>query len=193
MAVIAACQRSQARMPIPGLRRPAHRAYVAAGRMEVTFMSDMEISIPLRMPLTANLAIDEACVPLSGGGLALDLDQQSSFGGLKDGELYFQRCKWCRTPAFRRVFCRACASEDLELERSEGTGVVARSVVVRRDDVPYVISTVAMAEGFRLQGSVVGAGRDVARPGSRVCVEAVADSDPWTVTFKPYGGPAARW
>jgi uncharacterized OB-fold protein len=169
-----------------------HRAYVAAGRTEVTFVSDMQTSIPLRMPLAVDLVIGVACAIPPRGRLVSDFDRQSRFGGLKDGALYFQRCRWCRTPAFRRVFCPVCASEVLDLERSAGTGVVGRSLVVRRNGVPYNLSLVLMAEGFVLQGSVVGVECHAVRSGAWVSVNADADSPSWTVAFTLYGGPATR-
>ncbi len=180
-------------MPIPRLHCHAHRAHVAADRTEVTIVSDITTSIPIRTPLTVDLAVDAAGAIPPRGGSVPGFDHQSRFGGLKGGALYFQRCRWCRTPTFRRVFCPACASDDLELERSDGTGVVGRSLVVRRDDVPYNLSLVLMAEGFVLEGSVVGVACDAVRSGAWVRVDPDSDSHSWTVTFRPYGGPAARW
>ncbi|MGA5200455.1 Zn-ribbon domain-containing OB-fold protein [Streptomyces variegatus] len=155
-------------------------------------MSDTETSIPFRMPLAVDLAIGAACAIPPRGVLVSGFDRQSRFGGLKDGALYFQRCRWCRTPVFRRVFCPSCASENLDLERSAGTGVVRRSLVVRRNDVPYNLSLVLMAEGFVLQGSVVGVECHAVRSGAWVSVNGDAESPSWTVTFRPYGGPAAH-
>jgi hypothetical protein len=42
------------------------------------------------------------------------------------GELFFQRCLWCGTPAYRRSFCRACGSMVFQRQRSAGDGVVVR-------------------------------------------------------------------
>ncbi|WP_326575293.1 zinc ribbon domain-containing protein [Streptomyces sp. NBC_00481] len=62
------------------------------------------------------------------------------------GELLFQRCLWCGTPAYRRSFCRACGSVAFRRERSAGDGVVVR----RHGQVPHHTWFVAMNEGFNL-------------------------------------------
>ncbi|WP_398684211.1 zinc ribbon domain-containing protein [Streptomyces akebiae] len=103
-----------------------HRASVTADRTALTFMSDIVTSIPLPVPRHRDLAVEAACVSPSKGGPISDFDHAGRFGGLKDGALHFQRCRWCRTPVFRRVFCPACASDDLDLERS---GALASSAV----------------------------------------------------------------
>lgn len=76
-----------------------------------------------------------------------------------------------------------------------GTGVVGRSLVVRRDDVPHNFSLVVMAEGFVLRGIVVGVACHAVRPGAwvRVDVDGAAQSPPWAVMFRPWGGPDAIW
>ncbi|MFE7276781.1 Zn-ribbon domain-containing OB-fold protein [Streptomyces sp. NPDC057623] len=69
-----------------------------------------------------------------------------------DGALTFQRCRWCRTPNYRRSLCRACGSTDLACERSSGRGVV-----VRRDITLHNTCFVTMEEGFSLFCKVTGA------------------------------------
>ncbi|ULR55620.1 hypothetical protein [Streptomyces deccanensis] len=61
-------------------------------------------------------------------------------------ELFFQRCLWCATPAYRRSFCRACGSMTFRRERSAGDGIVVR----RHGQVPHHTWFVAMNEGFNL-------------------------------------------
>ncbi|MEU5347523.1 hypothetical protein AB0H18_43095 [Streptomyces sp. NPDC020766] len=61
-------------------------------------------------------------------------------------DLFFQRCLWCGTPAYRRSFCRACGSVSFTRERSEGSGVVVR----RNGQAPHHTCFVAMDEGFNL-------------------------------------------
>ncbi|MEI5525956.1 hypothetical protein WB401_25540 [Streptomyces brasiliscabiei] len=62
------------------------------------------------------------------------------------GDLFFQRCLWCGTPAYRRSFCRACGSVAFRRERSAGDGIVLR----RHGQVPHHTWFVAMNEGFNL-------------------------------------------
>ncbi|MDX3638135.1 zinc ribbon domain-containing protein [Streptomyces sp. MB09-02B] len=64
----------------------------------------------------------------------------------EDGELFFQRCLWCGTAAYRRSFCRACGSVTFRRERSAGDGIVVR----RHGQVPHHTWFVAMNEGFNL-------------------------------------------
>ncbi|MFE9646314.1 hypothetical protein ACFYO0_19850 [Streptomyces sp. NPDC006365] len=67
-------------------------------------------------------------------------------------ELFFQRCLWCGTPAYRRSFCRACGSMAFQRERSAGDGVVVR----RHGHVPHNTWFVAMNEGFNLLCQATG-------------------------------------
>jgi uncharacterized OB-fold protein len=80
------------------------------------------------------------------------------------GELFFQRCLWCGTPAYRRSFCRACGSMALRRERSAGDGVVVR----RHGHVPHNTWFVAMNEGFNLLCQTTGT--SPVAVGSRVSV-----------------------
>ena len=68
------------------------------------------------------------------------------------GELLFQRCLWCGTPAYRRSFCRACGSTSFKRERSAGAGAVVR----RNGSAPSHTWFVAMDEGFPLVCHVTG-------------------------------------
>ncbi|MDW8803344.1 zinc ribbon domain-containing protein [Streptomyces scabiei] len=64
----------------------------------------------------------------------------------ESGELFFQRCLWCGTAAYRRSFCRACGSVTFRRERSTGDGIVVR----RHGQVPHNTWFVVMNEGFNL-------------------------------------------
>lgn len=82
------------------------------------------------------------------------------------GELLFQRCLWCGTPAYRRSFCRACGSMAFTREHSTGAGVVVR----RNGPVPHNTWFVAMNEGFTLVCQVTGTAPVAVAVGSRVSV-----------------------
>lgn len=87
------------------------------------------------------------------------------------GELLFQRCLWCGTPAYRRSFCRACGSTAFERERSQGSGVLVRRI----GQVLLNTWFVAMDEGFTLVCQVTRAEPVVVAVGARVrVVRAVA-------------------
>ncbi|MFJ8487703.1 zinc ribbon domain-containing protein [Streptomyces sp. NPDC094038] len=81
-------------------------------------------------------------------------------------ELFFQRCRWCGTPDYRRPFCRACGSVAFAPERSAGVGVVVR----RNGNAQHNTWFVAMDEGFNLLCQVVGTVPAVVAVGVRVTV-----------------------
>ncbi|MFI7502367.1 hypothetical protein ACIBVL_28570 [Streptomyces sp. NPDC049687] len=81
-------------------------------------------------------------------------------------ELFFQRCVWCGTPAYRRSFCRACGSMTFSRERSAGVGVVVR----RNGHAHHNTWFVAMDEGFNLLCQVTGTAPFVVGVGVRVTV-----------------------
>jgi uncharacterized OB-fold protein len=70
----------------------------------------------------------------------------------------FQRCAACgHVQYFARSFCAACGARDPIVQPAGGEGVVySMSLVHRaptpdlRDEVPYMIVLVDMAEGFRM-------------------------------------------
>lgn len=82
------------------------------------------------------------------------------------GELLFQRCLWCGTPAYRRSFCRACGSTGFKRERSTGTGVVVR----RNGPAPHNTWLIAMDEGFTLVCEVSRGAPVAVAVGARVTV-----------------------
>lgn len=82
------------------------------------------------------------------------------------GELYFQRCLWCATPAYRRSYCRACGSTALKRECSKGNGVV----VCRNGPAPHNTWLVAMDEGFTLVCQVTRTAPVAVAVGARVSV-----------------------
>ncbi|MFH8658216.1 Zn-ribbon domain-containing OB-fold protein [Streptomyces afghaniensis] len=81
-------------------------------------------------------------------------------------ELFFQRCLWCGTPAYRRSFCRACGSTAFRRECSAGAGAVVR----RTGHAPHHTWFVAMDEGFNLLCQVTGTSPVVVGIGARVRV-----------------------
>jgi uncharacterized OB-fold protein len=90
------------------------------------------------------------------------------------GELLFQRCLWCGTPAYRRSFCRACGSTAFKRERSTGAGVLVRRI----GHAPLPTWFAAMDEGFTLVCQVTRAEPVVVAIGARVrVVRAVAPLD----------------
>lgn len=90
------------------------------------------------------------------------------------GELFFQRCLWCGTPAYRRSFCRACGATAFKPERSTGAGVLVRRI----GQVPLNTWFVSIDEGFNLLCQVTRKEPVVVAVGARVrVVRAVAPLD----------------
>ncbi|MER6118713.1 zinc ribbon domain-containing protein [Streptomyces sp. NPDC001743] len=95
---------------------------------------------------------------------ARDAGEQRSTEGL-----VYQVCRWCGTASFRKLLCPACASSDLESERSDGHGVVVRSSVVNRySRVMRNESLVRFPEGFVYRCRIVGAAPHLVSVGDRV-------------------------
>ncbi|WP_051866151.1 hypothetical protein [Streptomyces griseus] len=107
-------------------------------------------------------------------------------------ELFFQLCRWCGTPAFRRSFCRACGSAAFRRERSAGAGAVVR----RNGHAQQNTWFVAMDEGFTLICQVSGTAPFVVAVGSRVRVVRgvgpLGQGVPVVELTRP-ASPAERW
>ncbi|MFC9132689.1 hypothetical protein ACFT4A_38435 [Streptomyces sp. NPDC057099] len=89
--------------------------------------------------------------------------------------LFFQRCLWCGTPAYRRSYFRACGAVAFGRERSAGAGAVVR----RNGQVQQNTWFVAMDEGFNLLYQVTGTAPVAVAVGARVTVvRAVAPHGP---------------
>ena len=82
----------------------------------------------------------------------------------KRHELVLQRCKDCGDYIFYpREVCSHCLSSNLEWTKACGKGKVNSYTVVRtaahpgfKDDVPYVLAIIELAEGPRLTSNVIG-------------------------------------
>lgn len=113
--------------------------------------------------------------------------------GVRGGELYFQRCRWCRTAAFRRLLCPVCASTDLVWERSDGTGVVRHLTVVGRSTgTPRVLAIIDMREGFWLRSRVIGVSPGAVRVGAVVRLAVDGGPEPHELTFRLGDVPSPR-
>lgn len=97
--------------------------------------------------------------------------------GCSLGELRFQRCGDCSTPAHTpAAVCARCHGSDLRWEVSSGRGVIHSFTVVHRPvspdfDCPYVPVLVEMEESWIMLSSLIGCGSDAASVGLEVEVE----------------------
>ncbi|MEV6175151.1 hypothetical protein AB0L99_44015 [Streptomyces sp. NPDC051954] len=90
-------------------------------------------------------------------------------GGIRDGVLYFQRCRWCQTSVIHCLLCPACGSTDLAEERSGGIGVIQHVTVVGRSVGKHrAIAIVEMSEGFHVRERVSAVPLNLARVGAQV-------------------------
>lgn len=77
--------------------------------------------------------------------------------GLDCGELRYQRCTSCGLAAFPpRVLCPGCGAQELDWQRSAGTGTVYAATVVRGRNSAHSVVLVDLAEGFRMMSRVDG-------------------------------------
>jgi uncharacterized OB-fold protein len=107
---------------------------------------------------------------------------QPFWEGCARGELLFQRCRACSAITFpASEVCRMCLSQDLDWQRSSGSGVLYSWTVVWRPatpafTTPYAPAIVALDEGFQMLSNVIDAD-----------VEQLAVDLPLQVTFRLVG------
>ncbi|MFD4524400.1 Zn-ribbon domain-containing OB-fold protein [Streptomyces sp. NPDC058470] len=107
--------------------------------------------------------------------------------------LLFQRCHWCGTAMYQRLLCPVCAGSDLRSEASTGTGVVRHSNVVHRNTpAARNVSLIELAEGFTVQGRVMGPPATVHR-GDRVQLATAQDAIRRQPVFQIIDGPYRGW
>lgn len=94
-----------------------------------------------------------------------DSDSQAYWQGLKDGQLLLQHCTACgHVQFYQQAICRHCGSESIEHRAASGRGTVHSFSVVHRapgpafkQDTPYAVLLVELAEGPRMISSLVDA------------------------------------
>ncbi|GAA0570875.1 hypothetical protein GCM10010390_87640 [Streptomyces mordarskii] len=123
-----------------------------------------------------------------------DCPPQVPLGGVGGGELYFQRCRWCRTAVFRRLLCPVCASTDLAWELSCGTGVIRHVLAMGRSSGRQcALATINMNEGFWLCSRVIGVPPLTVRAGAPVCLTEGIESGPQALLFRLSEPPQPPW
>lgn len=116
--------------------------------------------------------------------------ESASFNGFSEGNLYFQRCLWCQTPAFRRMLCPICRSPHLGWVLSKGTGDVQHTTSIFRDNTRQNYSMIHMQEGFSLRARVIGVTPSTVHRGMRVRLD-TDTSTSLDLAFRPHFGPQA--
>ena len=126
----------------------------------------------------------------------IDEESRGFWEALKRHELYVQRCRSCGTTRFYpRAVCPVDLSSDVEWVRCSGRGTVYSFTVTRqnqapgfREELPYVLAIVELAEGPRVMTNVVGCAPDAVRVG--MAVEVMFEDVTAEVTlakFRPVG------
>ncbi len=83
---------------------------------------------------------------------------------LKEGKFKFQKCDNCNTSIFYpRVVCPSCMSEKLSWKEASGKGEIYSYTVVYKainpafkEDLPYTVGLIDLAEGIRVMGNIIG-------------------------------------
>ncbi len=103
-------------------------------------------------------------------------DTRPFWEGCNEGRLLYQRCGSCGTAQFYpRALCARCGASKLDWAEAEPRGTVHSFTVVHRapsaafkEDVPYVLALVDLADGFRMMLNVVGCAPEAVRIGLAV-------------------------
>ena len=114
--------------------------------------------------------------------------------GCREGKFLLQKCSACGTYQFYpRALCSACGSSEIAWAEASGQGEVVSFTVMQqaispgyKDDVPYVVAIIRLAEGPTMMSNVVGCDPDAAAIGMPVTVGFKKYSDAVTVpVFSP--------
>jgi len=106
----------------------------------------------------------------------IDEESRGYWEALARHELYLQRCRDCGTLRFYpRALCPSCLSSTVEWVRASGRGTVYTFTVTHqnqapgfREELPYVLAIVELAEGVRMMTNIVGCAPDAVRVGMPV-------------------------
>lgn len=121
-----------------------------------------------------------------------DTDVGAFWRAAQDHRLTYQLCGRCgRVVFYPRAHCPHCGSEDLHVHDSAGVGTLYSYTVIRqtpdpafRDDAPYIVALVDLAEGFRVL-THLRAEPEEAEVGQRVRLEWMTRDDFELPVFAP--------
>ena len=108
----------------------------------------------------------------------IDEESKGFWEACQRHELYIQKCRGCGTARYYpRALCPSCLSSDADWVLSSGKGTVYTYTVTYqnqapgfRDELPYVMAYVELAEGVRLLTNIVGCAPEQVRIGMPVSV-----------------------
>jgi len=107
---------------------------------------------------------------------AADEESEPFFQGAREGKLMLMRCKSCGAYRFpSRDRCDVCWSTDTEWVQASGKGTVYTFGIMHqlyhpgfKDEIPYNVVVVELAEGPRTYSNLVGIANDQIRVGMPV-------------------------
>jgi len=122
----------------------------------------------------------------------VDEESRGWWEALQRHELYVQRCRACGTTRLPpRAVCPACLSSEVEWVRATGRGTIYSFTVTHqnqapgfREELPYVLAIVELAEGPRIMTNIVGCAPTDVRIGA--AVEVVFDDVTPEVTLAKF-------
>jgi len=122
----------------------------------------------------------------------VDEESRGWWEALQRHEIYVQRCRACGTTRLPpRAVCPACLSSEVEWVRATGRGTIYSFTVTHqnqapgfREELPYVLAIVELAEGPRIMTNIVGCPPDGVRIGA--AVEVVFDDVTPEVTLAKF-------
>lgn len=131
----------------------------------------------------------------------IDDDTRAYWAGLARGSLLLQHCLDCGAVQFyQRAMCGRCLSARVEHRPASGRGTIHSFSTVHRppspefkEDVPYTVVLVELAEGPRMISTLVDAAVDTVRIGQPlelVCEPATPDIA--LPRFRPVGGSGSH-
>jgi uncharacterized protein len=120
---------------------PARSAWFPSHRNDLAGSADMTSSIPRPQPVAT-------------------VETKHFWDGIAEGELRLQRCRACESTYFPpQPYCPHCTSDDVDVVRSSGRGVLYSYVISHLSppgfEAPYVIGVVELEEGPRLLTTIV--------------------------------------
>jgi len=113
------------------------------------------------------------------------IESKPFWDGLKEGRLLIQRCADCGTLRhYPRPMCSECRSLESDWAEVSGRGTIYSWTETHhpfhigfRGELPYILATVALEEGVRIQSQVLGASLDQLKVGMPVTTVLVAATD----------------
>jgi uncharacterized OB-fold protein len=106
--------------------------------------------------------------------------------GLAQGELRYQRCRWCASgDAQVRLLCATCGGADFVWERSSGRGRIYRMAAPTAAGQVERTVVVELDEGFRMNAQLAAVPAHRLWPGATVRLEVADDDGALRPRFRP--------